>query len=183
MKYIRDNVNTSEKITINHYRRLLEDVPNQICYAQPIFLGASIAEHYKNFHNIDDLMLCSNIIKDLYPDFYNTWIYTLQTNLFYPYNMVSFPKPIYDDYIDKMTNILTTFLNTIGVSNYDDMMKRVESIPTYTQKNNMRNTDKKYQARLVSFLAERISSCYINDIIIKGNLCFPANVKKFEGAW
>lgn len=182
MIWIRNNIK-SDFITINHYRRLLENMPFDICYAEPINIGCSIAEQYKVFHNIDDLMLCSNIIKNLYPELYNIWLYTLQSPIFYPYNMVSFPQPIYSDYIDKMSKILFTFLNCIKVNNYDDMLKRIETIPTYTENNNARNTDKVYQARLVSFLAERITSMYINYLIMTNNKCIPCFVKKFGGAF
>lgn len=182
MFWIRNNIK-ADFITINHYRRLLGNMPMNISYAEPINVGCSIAEQYKTYHNIDDLMLCSNIIKDLYPDFYNTWLYTLQSPLFYPYNMVSFPQEIYNDYIDGMSKILFTFLNCIKVNSYDDMLKRIETIPTYTEDNKARNTDKKYQARLLSFLAERISSMYINHLIMSNSICYPAKVKKFDGAF
>lgn len=182
MFWIKDNIK-ADFITINHYRRLLENMPFNISYAEPINVGCPIAKQYERYHNIEDLILCSDIIKDLYPDFFKVWEYTLNSPIFYPYNMVSFPQAIYNDYIDKVSNILFTFLDSIKVNNYDDMIKRIESIPTYTQNNNARNTDKVYQARLVSFLAERITSAYINYLIMNNNRCYPAKVHKYNKAF
>jgi hypothetical protein len=96
--------------------------------------------------------------------------------------MVSFPMPIYRDYMSRMMTILTNVAKTINIYNKEGMMARIKTIKTYTEDNKLRNTNVDYQARLFSFLAERISSWYIN-LLMLNNDVYPCEVFKYEGAW
>ena len=169
-------------VTINHYRRIGEYPPNLIGYAKPTYFNCNLAQQYQAYHNIDDLSLCSNIIKQIYPNEYPIWLQTIQSNVFYPYNMVSFPMPIYCDYMSKMMTVLTNVAKTINIYNKEGMMARIKTIKTYTEDNKLRNTNEEYQARLFAFLGERLSSWYIN-LLMLNNTVYPCEVFKYEGAW
>lgn len=183
MIWIYQNIN-APWITINHYRRLLETLPNKICYAKPIRLPNNLAQNYDLYHNINDLSVCSNIIKTAFPYLYKTWLYTIQNNIFYPYNMVNFSLEVYRDYMDKIVTVLFTYLKSMNLQTKDDVLKFIETHERYTESNGYRNTDKNYQSRIVSFLAERLTSWYINTLFVSNSYqLFPAEVKRFDGAW
>lgn len=182
MVWIRNNVQ-SDWITINHYRRIMETFYNHICVAAPATMSINVAQNYKIYHNIADLMICSNIIQKAFPDLYETWLQTLQSNIIYCYNMVSFPKKIYDEYIDTIMTILLTYMNSVKLKTYDDVKARVESIAAYTENNNQRNTSVAYQSRIAGFLGERLTTWYINCLTKTNNQIYTMKVNKFENAW
>lgn len=183
MDWIARNDN-DDWITINHYRRILEPVYGVICHAQQVYFPTTIAQQYKDFHNIMDIHIISNIIKQLYPSLYNTWLYTLNSRIFYPYNIVSFPNPTFKDYMGKIMSILCTYLNAVNVKTKDDMLNRIKSDVSYTAPNGKRNIDENYQSRVVGFLAERLTSWYINILYSTRQYQIQTcNVIKYDGAW
>lgn len=183
MKWIADN-STEDWIQINHYRRILDEFPCHCCMAEPmVFQNMNLAQHYSLYHNIDDLSICSGIIKELYPDLYNIWIQTLNSNVFIPYNMVQLPKDCFKDYMTKMYTILSKILELYLIGNYEDMLKYIESKPVYSENNNARNTDPVYQARLIAFLSERITTWYMNCLTASNAVLYPCRVTKYENAF
>lgn len=61
----------------------------------------NIAQQYALCHNEKDLAICSGIVKELYPECYNIWLQTLQSNIFIPYNIVQMLHDCYKDYMEK----------------------------------------------------------------------------------
>lgn len=183
MDWIARNDN-DDWICINHYRRILEPMPGVISHAQQVYFPTNLGQQYADFHNIMDLHIVSNIIKQIFPNLYNVWLYTLQSNIFYPYNIVSFPNPTFKDYMGKIMTVLSTYLNAIGVKTKDDMLNRIKSNVAYTTPNGKRNIDAEYQSRVVGFLAERLTSWYINILYSTRQYNIQTcHVNKYDGAW
>lgn len=183
MKYIADTSN-EEWIQINHYRRIIDAIPTKCCIAEAKYLNKiNIAQQYALCHNEKDLAICSGIVKELYPEYYNIWLQTLQSNIFIPYNIVQMPRDCYKDYMEKMCKILQKFMEICGINNYADMVNHIKADPTYTDKNGIRNIDVNYQARLVSFLSERITTWYINCLAYSNAVIYPCRISKYENAY
>lgn len=183
MDWIYRNVQ-SEWIEINHYRRLLDTYYNHICVPKAIYLTTNLANHYNITHNIQDLSIVSNIIKQRYPAYYNDWMANLQTNIFRPYNMCSFPIQIYRDYMTVIMTILYDYCNIVKCHTYEDFVNKTTNEPIYTQKTTVdKNTDTIYQARIPGFLSERISSWFYKLLTIKGEIVYPCEINYFECAY
>lgn len=82
-----------------------------------------------------------------------------------------------------MCKILQKFMEICGINNYADMVNHIKADPTYTDKNGIRNIDVNYQARLVSFLSERITTWYINCLAYSNAVIYPCRISKYENAY
>ena len=70
-------------------------------------------------------------------------------------------------------------MEIIGITDYESAIKHVESDPEYTRKLDNRNADVKYQARIPSFIAERLSTFYW--LLVSQRVpVFPAKVLLME---
>ena len=172
----------SDWIEINHYRRLGVYPDNRICYANGIAMNCNLVQQYAMYHNVQDLSLCSQVFQKLYPNLYPLWLNVLQSHVLYPYNMIRLPLKLYREYMGIMMNVLTNVQTILGVTDYNKMIDRVSSVKEYTETNGCRNTDIKYQARLLSFLSERITTFYIR-LLMENNECFPIEIQRYDNAF
>lgn len=179
MDWIYRKVNT-DWVEINHYRRLLNSYYEHISVAQPFILNCSLADNYNICHNIQDLAIVSNIIKNKYPGCYDIWMQTIKSCDFYPYNLVSFPINVFREYMSVMMTILYEYCKIVNCFSYDDFMKRVTTEKVYTENNNARDTRPEYQVRIPGFLAERITTWFIHLMICKGEYIYPCSVTRTE---
>lgn len=174
-----ENFPDNEYISLNHYRRVMdEDCINRIYVAAPIPIGCTVAQHYATYHNIDDLQTMCNVLVKLYPhlrDFTNA---VINSPTFIPYNMGVMPVAQFKDYYTFMENVLTGTLKEMKIENYDGMLEYIKAHPEkYT--GGPKNNNVEYQARVLSFLAERLSTIYWL-FCSKQAPVFPANVKLLE---
>ena len=175
MKFISTlPLSITDTVEINHYRRIFKD---DIDYykgnvvSNAVMLNTDNRNFYGLFHNIDDLDKVTSIISQVYPNYIDKWLYTLNQKFIHPYNMVRFDSSVYKDYINFIWNIMKHC-----EYDYESLLKNIY-IP-----NGCRNTDPKYQARVPSFIIERISNLYYN--ILSGNsLIYVCEINKFDGAW
>ena len=177
MKYIADHVDNNGWTEINHYRRYFSDftdlLPEKMCVPEPVLLNTSVAEQYSQCHNIDDLHVVTEIIQKKYPHLMNDWMSTLNGNILFPYNMVKFPNDIFKEYVNFMVSILQNFQEVTGTNTYEEMKEHVKSYDR-----------PEYQVRLLSFLAERISTLFIRLMVLsKGMEVIPVGIVKFDNAW
>ena len=82
-KHLAEAGELKEYVGFCHYRKLwafLDDIPNvnQILsefgciIANPLILVCSVKEQYATYHNIEDLEIVENIIKEKHPEYYET---------------------------------------------------------------------------------------------------------------
>ena len=108
----------------------------------------SIYDQYKNRHVISDLDRVMEIIKEKYPQMYDTAVYVMKnTKEIYLYNMFITKKSIFDDYAKWLFDILFALEKEI--------QPEVE-------------TRSEYQKRVYGFLSERLFTVYLQYLKMQG---------------
>lgn len=93
----------------------------------------SMEKHYAARHNIEDLLLCGEIIKEKYPDYKTAFQVAMESNLISMGNMWITRKEIFDAYCAWLFDILFEAEKRIDFTKYDA-----------------------YQGRVMGFLSERL---------------------------
>ncbi|ENE0206833.1 DUF4422 domain-containing protein [Shigella boydii] len=102
-------------------------------------LKLSVVEHYRKFHNVEDLMLAKKIVDKLYPDYSVAFRELLEQKKISLYNMFIMKAGIFDCYCDWLFSILDELEKEINLCRYDE-----------------------YQSRVFGFIAERLLNVWIN---------------------
>lgn len=162
------NVELKDYVGICHYRRyfdFLDDVPNieeifKECDAiirKPHKLPISIKEQYESCHNIEDLNLMGEILKENFEGYYPIYNAFMKSKYFVPCNMVILKK---DDFLE-LVNFGKEFLKEFLWRTNVDVYKRVfENEEKYVKKF-YPNSTHNYQIRMLSFLLERLTNIFI----------------------
>lgn len=85
----------------------------------------TVYDHYKKNHDICDLEICGQIIKEKYSDYYDAYLWCMQGNLLSIGNMMITSKKIFDEYCEWLFGILFEAEKLIMLENKDDYQKRV----------------------------------------------------------
>lgn len=169
----------NEFISLNHYRRMFDkDCYHRIYVAQPMVLPTTVAAQYAVYHNIEDLQLCGQAVKEEFPHLVQQFEQVLNGNIFIPYNMAILSVSQFKDYCNFLFKVLDNLHKKIGTETYKDRLdyiKRHSDLYTGEQKNN----DVAYQARIESFCSERVSTFYWL-FVSKQIPVFPAKVNLLE---
>lgn len=147
-------------ISLNHYRREFEkDAMDRTYIPQPMQLPTSVAAQYAAYHNIEDLQLCGQAVKEEFPHLVQHFEQVMNGNVFVPYNICILTVAQFRDYSNFLFKVLDNFHKKLGTETYEarlDYVKRYADKYTGKDKNN----DPVYQSRIESFLAERLSTAY-----------------------
>ena len=150
----------SDWLSLNHYRREFDkDALNRTYIPQPMVLPTTVAAQYAVYHNIEDLQLCGQAVKEEFPHLVQPFEQVLNGNIFIPYNMAILTVSQFKDYCNFLFKVLDNLHKKIGTETYED---RLDYIKRYSEKytGKDKNNDVAYQARIESFCAERLSSFY-----------------------
>lgn len=148
-----------EWISLNHYRRIFDkDCHNRVYVAQPMILPCSVAQQYASMHFIEDLQLMGKAIKECYPNMVQASEQVLNGNIFIPYNIGIMPVKQFMDWMTFILTILKKVDEYLGQPNFDKMKEIISN--RGQPKVDGRNNDIAYQARLYSFVSERLSTIY-----------------------
>lgn len=101
-------------------------------------LKYSVEEHYKRYHNCEDLELLRKILTADYPEYINAFNAVLEGNRLFANNMFIFPKEKFDALMTWLFDILFQFENEINLDDY-----------------------KNYQERIFGFLSERLITVWV----------------------
>jgi len=167
-------------IEINHYRRRLETYESHNCVATPMRFKCSIAEQYANCHNIADLHTTSEIIKLKFTKMYDIFVKICQNNVLIPYNLVNFSHNIFKEWVEFVVTVCSEVLRIYGISTYEDMLEHVKNNSVYTDNKTGQNATAQYQARLVSFLSERLTTAFAYQAISLNVPIYFCDVKLLE---
>ena len=150
----------SDWLSLNHYRREFDkDALNRTYIPQPMVLPTTVAAQYALYHNIEDLQLCGQAVKEEFPHLVQQFEQVLNSNIFIPYNMAILTVSQFKDYCNFLFKVLDNLHKKIGTETYEDRLDYIKRYPEkYTGKD--KNNDVVYQARIESFCAERLSSFY-----------------------
>lgn len=172
----------NEWISLNHYRREFEkDAVDRTYVPQPLQLPYSVAAHYATYHNIEDLKLCGQAVKEEFPNLVQAFEQIMNGNIFIPYNMCITTVAQFRDLCNFLFKTLDNMHKKIGTETYEERLDYVKRHPEwYTGEH--KNNDPVYAARIESFCTERLSSFYWL-YVSKQMPVFPAKIIKTEGAW
>ena len=132
--------------------------------------GLTLEEQYCIAHNIKDLWLMEDIIKEMYPEYsedYDKYIKN-GTNILYSNGFI-LKQEDYDDYCEKLFSVLREWLRRMNIHNEEELHKFVYDsvmcgdISNATMTSAMRNDLDyvlKYQSRIGGSLAERFFTLY-----------------------
>ena len=179
---MKNKYDDGEFISLSHYRRRIDpDCVNRFYVPQPMVLPTTVAAQYAVYHNIEDLKLCGQAVKDEFPHLVQPFEQVLNGNIFIPYNMAILTVSQFKDYWNFLFKVLDNLHKKIGTETYENRLDYVKRHPEwYTGKD--KNNDPVYAARIESFCAERLSTFYWI-YVSKQIPVFPASVIKTEGAW
>lgn len=166
-----------EWISLNHYRRAMDpDCTGRIYIPEPMILKNTVGQQYDMYHNIDDLILCGQAMKETHPHMVPWFENVINGNMFIPYNMGVMPVNQFKDYFTFLYTVLTKTMEKLNIKTYEEMTERVKSNAKYRGHVDDRV---EYQSRVPSFLAERLSTLYW---IYCSKQCpiFPAKVLLLE---
>lgn len=116
--------------------------------------ASSIYKQYKKAHDIDDLEKCGKIIKEKYPEYYETFTNVMKSNCYHPYNMFICKKKIINNYCEWLFTIFNELEKEIDISKKD-----------------------KYNRRVFGFLGERLFNVWIINNNYKLKECPVYNIE------
>lgn len=138
--WVWKNVRTTDYVGICHYRRyfcteegrifnekdylsILNDY--DIITSKRLKLNFSYYDGYAGDYNIFDLDTTGETIKEMYPEYYDTFERLVHGNGTYFGNMMVAGKELYDEYAEWLFSIFAEVEKKIDPSGYDDYHKRV----------------------------------------------------------
>lgn len=148
----------SKFVGFNHYRRIFHhfiDLSDNECQVLNIvYLHNTIYQQYKSAHNYQDMDIVLQILNDYYGENNSYAKYILESNVFIPFCCFIMN---YEDF-----QSLCRFLFPI-LFEFDKRNELCLNANNYWEKamSDFKFDDVKYQCRAMSFLAERLISCYI----------------------
>lgn len=167
-------------ISLNHYRRIFDpDMYNRTCIPQPMLFNCSLAQNYAYYHNVEDLKICAEALSETYPHLMKQFEQVINGNMFIPYIICNCHINTFKDYWIFLYTVLSKYLEKVNVKTYEDMIERVKNVEGYSVERENRNNKVEYQARVPSFLAERLGTLYWN-VVKTQTPVFPAKVLLLE---
>ena len=138
--WVWKNIRTSDYVGICHYRRyfcteegrifnekdylsILKDY--DIITSKKLKLNFSYFDGYASDYNIFDLVTTGEVIRQIYPEYYDAFERLVHGNGTYFGNMMVSSKELYDEYAEWLFNIFAEVEKRIDPSGYDDYHKRV----------------------------------------------------------
>lgn len=138
--WVWKNIKTSDYVGICHYRRYFCTEEGRILTAgeyetilseydiitsKKLKLNFSYYDGYASDYNIHDLDAVGEVIRQFYPDYYETFSELVQGKGTYFGNMMVCSKELYDKYCEWLFGIFEKAKGQIDASGYDDYHKRV----------------------------------------------------------
>lgn len=138
--WVWKNETLADYVGICHYRRYLIN-PFERIFSEPELLDIlqeydlitskrlhydyTYYEGYADAHNIKDLIMTGEVIKEYYPEYYKHFNRLVHAKESYFGNIMVASKPMFDAYAKWLFTILFEVEKRIDISSYDDYHKRV----------------------------------------------------------
>lgn len=138
--WVWKNIRTSDYVGVCHYRRYFcteegriltgaeyEKILSEydIITSKKLKLNYSYFDGYADDYNIMDLIVTGEVIRQYYPDYYDTFERLVHGKGTYFGNMMVCSKTLYDAYCEWLFGIFEKAESRIDASGYDDYHKRV----------------------------------------------------------
>ncbi len=88
-------------------------------------LWGSVEQQYANGQHLKDYILCGEIIKEMYPDYYKDFVAISKTDSIYICNMFVGYRTIISDYCEWLFSILFELEKKVDISDYSVSEKRI----------------------------------------------------------
>lgn len=168
-QYLYDKENKYEWYTLEHYRRHLVNMYHQLSVAQPIRFNCSLLQQTCACHSFKLTELFKAILE---PQDFNI---LSSINYLIPYNIMHVHRSILEQWLQYVKPRIDKCTQVIGINDYDKMVEQMKVDNTFTsnilpngQINEGKNCDAKYQARLYSFVLERLHTIFWAKMIAGG---------------
>ena len=175
--YIWKNIELPDYIGTNHYRRYFDFWDKGIPDMKSIFekhgaiipscnfgdLTTTIKDHYTLSHNIKDLDLAIDIIKNKFPKYYDISLKQYNSILFYPCNIFIVEKNTFIEWCEFVFGVLDEYNNIMNFKTDLDVYHYVKDNSDLYIKKYVPGNRIKYQTRIHAFLMEQLSTfffCY-----------------------
>lgn len=138
--WVWKNVRTTDYVGVCHYRRYFCTEEGRILgekdylsilqeydmiTSKKLKLNYSYFDGYASDYNILDLVITGEVIRQLYPEYYDTFERLVHGNGTYFGNMMVAKKSLYDEYAAWLFSIFKEAEKRIDATQYDDYHKRV----------------------------------------------------------
>ena len=126
-------------------------------------LLATNKEWYEFWHNIDDLNLLGDIIKEKYPDYIDGYEKMCNSKYLYPCSLFLMPTELFDEYCEFIFCVLDEFRKRRGFNTEEDCINYVKAHQDQYIKNDGFHGyyDVKMQSRIVGYIAERALATFL----------------------
>jgi len=169
--WIVKNYSIKKYIGFCHYRRyfsFLDDIPNldevfkssDVILPKPLKLKNTVREHYAYCHNVEDLDIVRNIVKEWFPDYLNAVDVTFGGKILFTNNMFIMKREDFLEFMSFYMNVIDRYLayieNDVDYridTNKDKYLKNLKNSP--------QNGEHWYQKRIGGFMAERLLTAFI----------------------
>lgn len=171
MYWLWKNYRLKDYIGICHYRKYFDfwdKVPNMdkvfenhdVVLGSPMNWGSNFA-FYQNCHNINDMMLTMDIIKQKYPEYDKPFREYMLGGKMYICNMFIMKSNDYKDYCKFVFGVLEEFTKRRKWHSDLDIKRYVTLHKQEYIKNFYPNNTVEYQSRILGFVLERLTNAYI----------------------
>ena len=169
LKYIYEHqelIEDADYVGLNHYRRYfsfldklphLSDEGNDCVLPIPLKFQNSLREQYANCHNIEDLELFVQCVKDFDAELGADFDKYLGKGTFFMFNMFITKKELFNKMMSDVTNIIDDFLSRRG-----NIQEYINNNKEKYLKSFKPNNELWYQYRVLGYLYERFSGFYFN---------------------
>lgn len=151
-----------------HYRRyydFMDDVPNieeifKECDAiirKPLEFKINNREQYASCHNVEDIDLLGEILKENFNEYYGTYCAFMESKIFIPCNMFIMRKEDFLKYCYFMKEVMKEYFWRFGIDYKNKIIDNEEKYLRGKKPNNLIS----YQERVFSFIFERLTNIFI----------------------
>lgn len=138
--WVWKNFHNADNVGICHYRRYFLDQDQRllteedyerilseydIIVSNRAYADGSYLEYYSEGHNVNDLLVTGEVLKEKYPEYYPFFKQAIDENIYFFGNLMVTSKEKFDAYATWLFDILFEVEKRIDVSDYDLYNQRV----------------------------------------------------------
>lgn len=113
----------SQLMTQEDYEQVMREA--DIMVSNTVKVEKTYKDFYAEAHNVDDLMMAGEVIKELYPEDYSAFCKVMEGNECYFGNLCVTTKKIFDEYCEWLFSIFSVLGERLDVSTYDAYHQRI----------------------------------------------------------
>ncbi len=183
MKWVRDNLPLKDYVGFIQYRKYFSFLDGDVDFdgifakydvlvCKPLkYKVLTFEKQFSLCHNIDDLVLMMDVVKDLRPSYSEKIDALMRSKIVFPHNCFVMKSEDFKRYVDFEFDCMEEFMRRIGCSCGDDIDRRIEENSGKYLKRFYPNSESWYQRRLVAYLMERLTSVFIVNEFNKLCMC------------